>query len=66
VTLPVSLVERIAQATAGCDTEADGLSAVLGLEGSLDEDERAYVEHLGLLVLAAIQDDRGGATRAKR
>jgi hypothetical protein len=54
----VSLVERIAGVTADCDSAEDQLRAVLGLEDTLDEDERAYVEHLGLLVLAAIQNDR--------
>jgi hypothetical protein len=59
MTLPVTLVERIAGVTADCDSEEDGLRAVLGLEDTLDEDERGYCEHLGLLVLAAIQNDRG-------
>jgi hypothetical protein len=59
--LPVSLVHRIEQATTGCESAEDQLRAVLGLEDTLDEDERGYCEHLGLLVLAAIQSDGGKA-----
>jgi hypothetical protein len=57
---PASLAHRIERVTADCDTEEDQLRATLGLQSGLDEDERGFCEHLGLLVLAAISD-RGNA-----
>jgi hypothetical protein len=59
------LIRKIEQATAGCDSEADALRAVLGLEGDLTEDERAVCEVIGLRTLAAVHE-RGKDDDLKR